>query len=47
MGPVQRDEFLPDVTMDPMRGPRRIGGLGDDEDEDEDDFEEGQDPFLA
>ena len=37
---LQREEFLPEVTMDPMRGPRRWGGGDDDDDdgsEDEDD----------
>lgn len=34
---VQREEFLPEVTMDPLRGPLRRGGGYDDEDADEDD----------
>jgi hypothetical protein len=37
---LQRDEFLPDVTMDPMRGPRRRGG-GDWDDEDDEDDDDG------
>lgn len=45
---LQRDEFLPEVTMDPMRGPRRVGARrgADDDDEDEDEFEDDQDPFM-
>lgn len=37
----KREEFLPEVTMDPLRGPRRRGGAYEDEDEDE---EEGYFP---
>lgn len=47
--PLQRDEFLPEVTMDPMRGPRRVGarrGMADDDEEDDEDFEDEQDPFM-
>lgn len=47
--PLQRDEFLPEVTMDPMRGPRRVGarrGMADDDEDEDEDFEDEQDPFM-
>lgn len=40
----QREEFLPEVTMDPMRGPRQYGeGDLDDDEEEGADEDEGED----
>ena len=44
---LQREDFLPEVTMDPLRGPQymgRRGGVG--EDGEEDDEEDADDRYL-
>jgi hypothetical protein len=43
---LQRDDFLPEVTMDPLRGPQYMGGRGGDDEDDEEEDEEEEDRYL-